>query len=208
MFEYLPRIKNHYDVLTPIIIDCGEKYGWARWVKPYSRRFNWAEIFSPIEENAWYSIRSFGKVPLYPQFPVDKYYVDFGNPYVRIGIECDGAQYHQNKEKDLVRDKVLWESGWRIYRISGSDCNRVVSENYFNINDFDDEEKKLAILKEFYERNIDGLLLSLHYFYSGKPQYILKTEYEEVLMQRCLDSRISLKNLIHVNGQIQVLDNW
>ncbi|PZX29445.1 uncharacterized protein DUF559 [Cupriavidus phytorum] len=47
--------------------------------------------------------------------------MDFGNPVIKIAIECDGAQYH-DAGKDAKRDAELLEMGWRVIRIPGWKC--------------------------------------------------------------------------------------
>jgi very-short-patch-repair endonuclease len=75
--------------------------------------------FSPIEERAWHTIRALG-TPLYPQVPAGSAFIDFANPYYQIGLELDGADYH-DFEKDRARDTLLSQRGWRIFRITGSE---------------------------------------------------------------------------------------
>jgi len=81
---------------------------------------NWE--FSPIERDVWCDIRCAG-LPFYPQMPVLNYFLDFGNPFLKIGIECDGKQWH-NAERDAARDARLSAEGWEIYRIPGHECRR------------------------------------------------------------------------------------
>jgi very-short-patch-repair endonuclease len=89
-------------------------------VDPYF--LNWMSYFTPIEEQAWLSIRYHG-LPFYPQLPILRYYLDFGNPYYKIGIELDGKDYH-DIERDKIRDQNLNDAGWRIFRITGSEMMR------------------------------------------------------------------------------------
>jgi len=84
----------------------------------YSPYFvDWGLIFTPIESDAWHYIRLYG-LPMYPQFPVGRYFVDFGDPDRRIAIECDGAAFH-DADKDKKRDAELLEMGWRVFRFPG-----------------------------------------------------------------------------------------
>ncbi len=83
----------------------------------------WNEVMSPIEAAVWSEIRAHGVV-MYPQHPVGRYFVDFGHPLVRVAIECDGKQFHQDKAKDAERQAEIEAKGWRVYRISGSACMR------------------------------------------------------------------------------------
>lgn len=104
--EMLPWImeKSRTDIVTP--------------VNPYP--VDWSRYFSPIESMAWMSIRNH-YMALYPQYPVFNYFIDFANPYLRIGLELDGKDYHDPK-KDKIRDEMLWRYGWRIFRVTGREC--------------------------------------------------------------------------------------
>src|ERR1043165_817359 len=77
--------------------------------------------FTPIEEIAWQTIRSLG-TPLYPQVPVDRFFLDFANPYYKIGLELDGAAFH-DFDSDARRDNLLMQQGWRIFRIPGAETH-------------------------------------------------------------------------------------
>jgi hypothetical protein len=116
-FGQLQSIKKYYQSLEDDIIGSfhRNKSGWHS-----SYPFDWSQIFTPIEYQAWCSIRSKGKIVLYPQYPVLNYWLDFANPGNKIGVELDGKNYH-NEEKDRVRDAKLQELGWTIYRIKGSE---------------------------------------------------------------------------------------
>lgn len=91
---------------------------WA--CDPYA----WEEhgvVLTPIESWLWHDMRVLDVV-LYPQYPIENFFVDFANPKAKVVIECDGAAFHTDKAKDQARDRVLKSKGWRVYRISGSDC--------------------------------------------------------------------------------------
>lgn len=95
--------------------------GAASWMEgdPYEVG-NWAAIFTPIEVGAWRDIRAAG-LPLWPQLPVDRFFVDFGNPVVKVALECDGKQWH-DPLKDAERDRRLTSLGWVVLRAPGSRC--------------------------------------------------------------------------------------
>jgi very-short-patch-repair endonuclease len=76
---------------------------------------------TPIEFALWHDIR-LENVVMYPQFPVGRFFVDFGNPVARVAIECDGARWHTDHQKDRERDAELAKRGWSVYRITGRDC--------------------------------------------------------------------------------------
>jgi len=74
--------------------------------------------FTPIERLAWADIRGLG-LPFYPQVPVGKRFIDFGDPFYKIGVELDGKEFHEIK-RDTLRDQELWALGWRVFHIPGS----------------------------------------------------------------------------------------
>jgi very-short-patch-repair endonuclease len=65
-----------------------------------------------------------------PQVGVSGYFVDIGvkhpdwpHGYI-LGVECDGASYHSSKsarDRDRLREEVLTNLGWDIYRIWSTD---------------------------------------------------------------------------------------
>lgn len=65
-----------------------------------------------------------------PQVGVSGYFVDIGvkhpnwlHGYI-LGVECDGASYHSSKsarDRDRLREEVLTNLGWNIYRIWSTD---------------------------------------------------------------------------------------
>ena len=83
---------------------------------------DWTRWFTPIEWDAWHTIRRLG-LPLFPQIPVGRYFVDFGDPVQRIAIECDGREWH-DREKDQKRDEALSAQCWKVYRVTGRECHR------------------------------------------------------------------------------------
>lgn len=85
---------------------------------------DWTTVFTPIEEAAWCDIRCAG-LPMWPQFPVGRFFVDFGNPLVRVALECDGKDYH-DAARDAARDAELAILGWRVLRAPGWRCKRVM----------------------------------------------------------------------------------
>jgi hypothetical protein len=102
--------------------------------------------FTPIEYWLWADIRLVDAV-LYPQYPVGRFFVDFGNPAAKVAIECDGAAFHTDKVKDAARDAELNRLGWSVYRFPGWMCK----------GDFDDEtgqpSESFLRMKEIAERN-------------------------------------------------------
>ena len=102
------RIREAWKVVEPNILSRGR-------CDPYW--FDWD--FTPIERDLWTDLRCAG-VPMYPQVPVGRFFIDFGDPLERIGLEADGRDFH-DVARDRARDEILLrEYGWRIYRVTGS----------------------------------------------------------------------------------------
>lgn len=105
------------------------KNNWKPKSDPYS--FVKHEWMTPIEKNVWAEIRFFG-LPMYPQFPIGKYFADFADPENGVIIEADGKFHDMQKDKDFERQKELEKYGWRIYRIRGSQTFHKDRDDYEN----------------------------------------------------------------------------
>ena len=142
--------KNHNLIMQP------------RGVDPYF--LDWE--FTPIEDALWGSIR-FWSVPLYPEYPVLNYFVDFGNPYHRIALEADGKEWH-DKEKDRERDLELLENGWKVFRVTGTEALRSFCQSDWRAKLFRNEisEREYWEKIEWWLLNTgDGVVYSLHKYY-------------------------------------------
>jgi hypothetical protein len=127
-FSQLNNLKEFYLAHHDKIMDLADKSP-TQFYGVYV--VNYSLFFSPIEEMAWNAMRCKGGITLYPQYPVENYFLDFGNPYYKIALELDGKEYHKDKIKDDVRDSRLIELGWTIYRVTGT-------EMYRDFKDFND----------------------------------------------------------------------
>lgn len=184
-FEELERItdkwgfiRQMYMEIMPHIFEQANRTNNKIGINPYF--YDWGKIFSPIEELAWNSIRSIG-VPLYPQFPVFNYFIDFANPYARIGLELDGKEYH-NAEKDRERDIMLYEKfDWKIFRIEGRET-MVQSKNYYEIHeeysDFGDEEERNNQIRHWLYNTSDGIIHALQNVYFSMTDDVDREFYE------------------------------
>lgn len=101
-------IRTYYAEVTPRILA-----GYR--LDPYA--LGLGDKMTPIEFALWQEIRYHG-LPFYPQYPVGRRFVDFGDPVYRIAVEADGAAYH-SKERDELRDFELKREGWRVFHITG-----------------------------------------------------------------------------------------
>jgi len=64
--------------------------------------------------------------------------IDFAFPKQILAVESDGGYWHQpikNRNKDIIRDKILRKKGWKIFRFSGEqimqnteDCIDVITK--------------------------------------------------------------------------------
>lgn len=116
-YEKLLATKKYYISQEQNILETFKK-SKVFWAASYP--IDWSTLFTPIEYMAWATIRSKGRIVLYPQYPILKYHVDFANPGLKLALEVDGQLYHDPK-KDLVRDNQIRAAGWTIYRITGKE---------------------------------------------------------------------------------------
>lgn len=124
---------------------------------------DWSPIFTPIEDSAWSSIRC-KPVPFYPQYPALNYFLDFANPCVKIGVEVDGKDWH-DVEKDRRRDERLVAAGWKIFRISGSECWRDWKSSYeMFLEDYTERQKEAEIQRWIMETS-DGIFEAIRILY-------------------------------------------
>lgn len=84
---------------------------------------------SPFEDAVQKALEDRGWT-LHPQVGVAGFRVDFGVVHPEApgrylaGIECDGASYHRSataRDRDLLRERVLRNLGWRIHRVWSTD---------------------------------------------------------------------------------------
>lgn len=65
------------------------------------------------------------------QQPMSKFVVDFLLPDHRIVIECDGDYWHSRPDiakRDKIKNQVVRQGGYSLYRFLGSEINKNVSE--------------------------------------------------------------------------------
>lgn len=137
--ERFALYKRNYR-LKKIMVDAGHD-SWGH-SDPYQIA-DWASIFTPIESSLWWDIRA-KHLHLWPQLPVGRFFVDFGNPIAKIAVECDGKKFH-NAAKDAARDAELREIGWIVYRIPGWMCHGVAPEYDPDMDEFELEERQRFI---------------------------------------------------------------
>lgn len=162
-----------------------------RGIDPYF--INWVNYFSPIETQAWQSIRCYG-VPLYPQLPVLNYFLDFGNPYFKVGLELDGKDYHDT-DKDRIRDEALFNAGWKIFRISGSEMMNLRYKTPGELHEdykIDEEEREHEI-RHWIMNTGDGIIAAMSYVYFNRsliPERYESTAYKSLENHRLANFEI------------------
>jgi len=171
-------IRHLYQENLPEIME-RQKISRSAWADPYF--LDWNRIFSPIEQMVWCAIRTEGPVVLYPQFPVDNVFIDFANPYLKIGLEVDGKAYH-NKAKDQLRDQALAQKGWRIFRVTGAECHR----DYDDTASLESYSAEREALEHYIYNTSDGVIRAIRavyftgisersYLFSSFATYIVHT---------------------------------
>jgi len=125
-------------------------------LSPYDLGIDWLGLMTPIEDYVWGAIRYLG-LPLYPQYPIKNYFVDFGDPKNRIGIEVDSKRWHQNKEKDRHREKEIKQEGWHLERIPSGFVYKC-GEDFLEEN----ENGAMILKPEYYYECAEGILKNLY----------------------------------------------
>lgn len=88
---------------------------------------------SPIEAELEAAMRRVGPLVgrFQPQFGVGPYRLDFGFQAVKLGVECDGAEFHREPGQiihDQRRSNFLSRLGWRLIRFTGHEIRRSAAE--------------------------------------------------------------------------------
>lgn len=178
-------IRTHYEQINDRIIERSLK---GQFTDPYCRTVDFAALMTRIEYDAWQVIRGFGKAPLYPQYPVGRFFADFANPLRKIAVECDGREFHKDKQKDSARDKEFNALGWTVFRVTGADCVRQVS---LDVDEFDFRERTEVLYNRYdayYRSTVDGLIRAIGANYFKYPV----NEFEESMVAECLQKRATL----------------
>ena len=105
--ESFPAIPTPFDSMI-------EKLLWEALKARHETRGDWARVRG-----------------LVCQHPVGPFRLDLAYPAVKLGIECDGAQYHSSPgriKRDSQRDAYLRSQGWRVLRFTGSRIHRAIHE--------------------------------------------------------------------------------
>lgn len=163
--ENFAEIRRAYKTQMPTLAEQWNQKDAGRMC-PYF--YDWK--FTPIEDAVWQDIRGFG-LPMFPQVPALKYFVDFGNPFSKISIECDGKDWH-NFEKDRARDKKLEDDGWVVFRIPGSVCKKSMIEPWEL--DKDDHEFNQKVY-DWFTKTASGIVYAIkHKYFGGNSRWCVE----------------------------------
>jgi len=170
-FKKLLEIRKRYEEIGFLIN--GKEFRLC----PYDI-YDWDKIWTPIERNTWDAIRYLG-LPFYPQYPVGNYFIDFADPFKKIGIEIDGRKFHQDFERDEYRQSKLENMGWEIFRIPGwmtfknrEDYLRRLEENEDCYDEYGElNEKWRSANNKYRNETAEGKLFSI------KEDYYLRKKY-------------------------------
>lgn len=145
-FDDRRDIAQHYLDHMEEIVAAGNGWGLEKYRIPH------LDKMTPIEVIAFDECIGSG-LAMYPEWPVGRYFVDLGNPRLKVALELDGLEFHQDWVADSKRDAELWERyGWKVFRCSGSRCNvrmRMPSED------------DLDQMRHWLHVTVDGLVYAL-----------------------------------------------
>jgi hypothetical protein len=129
-------------------------------------------------------------MPLYPQYPVLNYFVDFGDPWQRIGIEADGWSYH-DEGKDLRRDEELFELGWKVFRIPAAQTLPGCLEPDDEFRELEERAQRARLSLWLLETS-DGIIRAIRALYYERwtpleyaTRYGLSEEMGDLFIRRC-----------------------
>jgi very-short-patch-repair endonuclease len=157
IFTQRKELSKCYELLMPYILQRK-----ANYINPYI--LDWNGYLNANEFTVFCVCRCLG-VAFYPQFSVDRFCLDFANPYYKIGIEVDSNTYH-TYEKDLKRDIELKKLGWKIYHLTSAEAYSNSKQNMEDIYleyDYLSEEEYFENKSRYYQTQIEGIIECISY---------------------------------------------
>ena len=96
--------------------------GLGDWnhVHPYDIA-DWGGVLTDVEFGAWQDIRSVGRMPLWPRFPVEDMVVSFGNPVAKVALLCS-TEIDTIDAATVEIARRLASFGWFVVSVTGSQC--------------------------------------------------------------------------------------
>lgn len=158
------EIKFLYEKLTK---DTEKQNKPNKWKNLPAYITDWNAYFNEIEKKLWGDIRSIG-IFLYPKYPIDKYFIAFGNPFIKIGINIE---YNNQKFDDNLKIAKLKELGWTIYTIKSKNTLESAEDFYNRVNKSD------VYFGEILTEERDSFIQENHLINSECLIYYLRTKY-------------------------------
>jgi hypothetical protein len=106
--------KPNFDLIKRLYDESYAKAKISNRIQLFLFEINWENSLNRIHLKIYHDIKTIG-VWLYPYYPLGGFFLDFGNPFKKIGIEILYKDHgKKNKEKRLAYFKRM---GWQIYLI-------------------------------------------------------------------------------------------
>lgn len=124
---------------------------------------DWPAVLNQIETKIYQEIKTAG-VSLYPIYPVENVFINFGNPFFKIGIEI---LYKTNglKEKE-EKLNILKKNGWTVYTFETKYTSFILEDLFNYVKDeysrdcFEElePEEKNVFIERYKEKNLECLI--------------------------------------------------
>lgn len=155
-------ILSHYYMITMNdILDDPRLY-------PDRHAFDWK--INENERSLWSSIQM-RPMAMYPEFPVVRWFVDFGNPCLKIALEADSKTHHE-RSRDTTRDEILLEFGWKTFRVSHEENfpdDVHEPSNILTMMTEGNESDALDAMERWMMHTSDGVVEAVNFFYFMPP---------------------------------------
>jgi len=168
----------YMEALPGILASAQEDH--RRWYRPYA--LDWDRFMNKYEKMAWSAIRGRGNVVLYPQFPAFNFFIDFANPFLRIGLEIDGKKH--DRDKDAARDKLLAQIGWKIFRVPACEAHTKCKDLAQLTESGIEGDERMQAVRHWLMHSLDGVVQAIEWVYFA-PQNSgddMPTECREILV--------------------------
>jgi very-short-patch-repair endonuclease len=126
---------------------------------------DWYAILNTVQLNLYNDIKLVGLL-LYPYYPIGEYFIDFGNPFAKVGIEI----LYKNGGLENKQDRLNFfkENGWTVYTIDSKNTYETAFELFDrtkqNTETLDLDQIELNDWWDFIKKNKDTNGQCLIYF--------------------------------------------
>jgi hypothetical protein len=124
---------------------------------------DWHSVLNEVQRVIYDEIKSAG-VRLYPFYPIGSGFINFGNPFKRIGIEILYKNFgFKEKQEKIERFKI---EGWTVYTFETKYISYILEKLFDNVKDeyygesFEelDSEDKLNFIEKYMNTNLECLM--------------------------------------------------